>query len=167
MLTKLNTGMSEESVNGLRSTKAAVQEYGHASKVPITLEMMKLVQNSYRLYSQHLREEQEKKKHEERKRNKLRHTKENLVKWNKKKKGYMRLDQLTSEHGAAKEAMQRSIIYIEEGGEKIKNALKVQDMMEVEAGNKLVEFGKEKQNRGYKQDVRYHGWKEWSKKGAV
>ena len=45
-----------------RSTEAAVQEYGHASKVSITLEMVKLVQNSFRLYSQHLREEQEKKK---------------------------------------------------------------------------------------------------------
>ena len=30
-------------MNGLRSTKAAVQEYGHASKVPITLEMVKVV----------------------------------------------------------------------------------------------------------------------------
>ena len=62
MLTKLNTGMSKESVNGLRSTKAAFQENGHASKIPLTLEMVKLVQNSYRLYSQHLMEEQEKKK---------------------------------------------------------------------------------------------------------
>ena len=53
-----------------------------------------------------------------------------------------RLDQLTSEHVAAKEAMQQAIRYIEEGHEKIKNALKVQDMMEVEAGYKLVEFGK-------------------------
>ena len=33
MLTKMNTRMSEETINGLRSTKAAVQEYGHASKV--------------------------------------------------------------------------------------------------------------------------------------
>ena len=53
--------------------------------------------------------------------------------------------------------MQRTIRYVEEGGEKIKNALKVQDMMEVEAGYKLGEIGKEKQTRGYKQDVRYHG----------
>ena len=57
MLTKMNTRMSEETINGLRSTKAAVQEYGHASKVPITLEMVKAVQNSYKLYSQHIREE--------------------------------------------------------------------------------------------------------------
>ena len=46
-----------ETINGLRSTKAAVQEYGHANKVPITLEMVKAVQNSYKLYSQHIREE--------------------------------------------------------------------------------------------------------------
>ena len=56
-----------------------------------------------------------------------------------------RLVQLTSGHGAAKEAMQRAIGYVEEDGEKIKNALKVADMMEVKAGYKLVEFGKEKQ----------------------
>ena len=46
-------------INGLRSTKAAVQEYGHASKVQITLEIVKAVQNSYKLYSQHIREEQQ------------------------------------------------------------------------------------------------------------
>ena len=47
--------------------------------------------------------------------------------------------------------------YVEEGSDKIKNAIKVQDMMEVEVGYKLVEFGKEETNRGYKQDVTYHG----------
>ena len=41
--------------------------------------------------------------------------------------------------------MQRAIGYMEEGGAKIKNALAKQDMMEVEAGNELVEFGKDKQ----------------------
>ena len=34
---------------------------------------------------------------------------------------------------------------MEEGGAKIKNALARQDMMEVEAGYKLVEFGKDNQ----------------------
>ena len=57
MLIKMNTKLSEETNNGLRSTKAAIQEYGHASKVPITLEMVKAVQNLYNLYSQHIREE--------------------------------------------------------------------------------------------------------------
>ena len=147
MLTKkLNIGKSEGSVNGLRSTKAAVQEYGHASKVPLTLEMVKLVQNSYRLYSQHLREEQEKKKHKDREKEQAETHKRKLNKMNQEEKRlHDRLDQLRSEHGAAKEAMQRAIRCVKEGGEKIKNALKVQDMMEVEAGYKLVEFGKEKQ----------------------
>ena len=42
--------------------------------------------------------------------------------------------------------MQRVKGYVEEGGAKIKNALAKQDMMEVEAGYKLVEFGKDKQS---------------------
>ena len=41
--------------------------------------------------------------------------------------------------------MQGVIRYVEEGGEKIKNALKVQDMVEVEAVYKLVKFCKGKQ----------------------
>ena len=41
--------------------------------------------------------------------------------------------------------MQRAVGYVEVGGAKIKNALAKQDMMEVEAGYKLVEFGKDKQ----------------------
>ena len=75
MLTKMNTKMSEETINGLRSTKAAAQEYGHASKVPITLEMVKAVQNSYNLYSQHIREEQQRKKTKEKEKNRLKLTK--------------------------------------------------------------------------------------------
>ena len=65
MLIKMNIRMNEETINGLRSTKAAAQEYGHASKVPITLEIVKVVQNSYTLYSQHIREEQQRKKTKE------------------------------------------------------------------------------------------------------
>ena len=108
--------------------------------------MVKLVQNSYRLYSQHLREEQEKKKHKEREKEQAEAHKRKLSEMKQEEKRlHDRLDQLTSEHGAAKEAMQRAIRYVKEGGEKIKNALKVQDMMEVEAGYKSVEFGKEKQ----------------------
>ena len=130
MLTRLNTGMSEKkNVDGLRSVKAAVQEYGHASKVPISLEMVKLVQNSYRLYSLHLREEQEKKKHKEREKEQAKAHKRELSEMKQEKRLHDRLDQLTSEHGAAKEAMQRAIRYAEKGGEKIKNSLKVQDMM--------------------------------------
>ena len=35
--------------------------------------------------------------------------------------------------------------YIEEGGQKINNGLKANDMMEVQAGNELIEFGRQQQ----------------------
>ena len=35
--------------------------------------------------------------------------------------------------------------YVEEGGQKINNGLKANDMMEVQAGNKLIEFGRQQQ----------------------
>ena len=62
MLIKMNTRMNGETINGMRSTKAAVQEYSHTSKVPITLEMIRAAQNSSKLYSQHTREEQQQRK---------------------------------------------------------------------------------------------------------
>ena len=147
MLTKMNTKMSEETINGLRSTKAAVQEYGHASKVPITLEMVKAVQNSYNLYSQHIREEKEQAEAHKRTLDEMKQEEKRL---------HGKLEQLTSEHTAVEETMQRAIGYVEEGGAKIKNPLAKQDMMEVEAGYKLVEFGKDKQS-GYKQHIKNHG----------
>ena len=138
--------MSEETINGLRSTKAAVQEYGHASKVPITLEMVKVVQNSYKLYSQHIREQQGKKTKEKEKEQAEAHKRTLDEMKQEEKRLHEKLEQLTSEHTAVEEAMQRAIGYVEEGGAKIKNALVKQDMMEVEAGYKLVEFGKDKQS---------------------
>ena len=45
----------------------------------------------------------------------------------------------------AKEAMDRAMGYIDEGRQKINEGLKVNDMMKVEAGQKLIEFGREKQ----------------------
>ena len=61
------------------------------------------------------------------------------------KRLHEKLEQLTSEHTAVEEAMQRAKGYVEEGGEKIKNALAKQDVMEFESGYKLVEFGKNSQ----------------------
>ena len=74
----MNTRMSEETINGLRSTKAAVWEYGHASKGPITLEMVKAVQNSHKLYSQHIREQQQRKKTKEKEKEQAEAHKETL-----------------------------------------------------------------------------------------
>ena len=107
MLTKMNTRMCEETINCLRSTKAAVQEYGHASKVPITLEMVKAVQNSYKLYSQHIREEQQRKKTKEKEKEQADTHKRILDEMKQEEKRLNeKLEQLTSEHTAVEEAMQ-------------------------------------------------------------
>ena len=117
MLTKMNTKMSEETINSLRSTKAAVQEYGHASKVPITLEMVKAVQNSYNLYSQHIREEQQRTKTKEKEKEQAEAHKKTLDGMKQEEKRlHEKLEQLTSEHTAVEEAMLRAIGYVEEGG---------------------------------------------------
>ena len=147
MLTKMNTRMSEETINGLRSTKVAVQEYGHASKVPITLEMVKTVQNSYKLYSQHIREKLQWKRTKEKEKEQAEAHKRTLDEMKQEKKLHEKLEQLTSEHTAVEEALQRAIGYVEEGGTKIKNALAKQDMMgRLSRIHKLVEFCKDKQS---------------------
>ena len=53
--------------------------------------------------------------------------------------------------------MQRAIGYVEDCGAKIKNTLAKQDMMEVEAGYKLVEFGKDKQSEATSKISRIMG----------
>ena len=105
--------------------------------------MVKAVQNSYNLYSQHIREEQQQKKTKEKEKEAHKRTLDEMKQ--EEKRLHEKLEQLTSEHTAVEEAMQRAIGYVEEGGAKIKNALAKQDMMQVEAGYKLVEFGKDKQ----------------------
>ena len=80
MLTEMNTKMSEETINGLRSTKAAVQEYGHASKGPITLEMVKAVQNSYNLYLNISEKNNRRRKPKRKKKNRLKLTRGHWMK---------------------------------------------------------------------------------------
>ena len=41
--------------------------------------------------------------------------------------------------------MDRAMSYIDQGGQKINKGLKINDMMEVEPGQKLIEFGSGKQ----------------------
>ena len=142
MLTKMNTRMSEETINGLRSTKATVQESGHTSKVPITLDMVKssteFIQNVFSTYQKRTIEEENQR---ERKRTGWRTLDEMRQ---EEKRLHKKLEQLTSEHTAVEEAMQRTMGYVEEGGAMIKNVFAKQVMMELEAGYKLVEIGKVK-----------------------
>ena len=111
--------------------------------------MVKAVQNSYKLYSQHIREEQQRKKTKEKEKEQAEAHKRTLDEMKQEKRLHEKLEQLTSEHTVVEEAIQRAIGYVEEGGAKIKNALAKQDMMEVEAGYKVVEFGKDKQSESW------------------
>ena len=51
--------------------------------------------------------------------------------------------------------MDRGMSYIEEGQEKISHGVNVKDMMEIEAGNKFIEFGRQKQAMLVRDSVTY------------
>ena len=54
MLTKQNVALNEETIIGLRASKAAVEECGGVIKVPITKDLLKAATNSHRIYTEHL-----------------------------------------------------------------------------------------------------------------
>ena len=55
-----------------------------------------------------------------------------------------KLQKLKMEEREADDAMGKAISYIDEGGKKIYDGLKADNMRELEAGNKLIEFGRQK-----------------------
>ena len=65
MLTTQNIGLKGEIITGLRAIKAAVTEYGDEHNVPISLDMVKVADKSYRLYKEQLKQEQLKKQKKE------------------------------------------------------------------------------------------------------
>ena len=69
----------------------------------------------------------------------------------KRKALHDELEQLKTEQTAAQKAMEKAMSYVEEGEQKINNGLKVNDMMEVQAGNKLIEFGRQQQSEANKK----------------
>ena len=54
---KQNISLSEDTIIGLRAIKADVDECGSMNKVPITLDLLKVVNNSHRIYMEHLRQQ--------------------------------------------------------------------------------------------------------------
>ena len=76
------------------------------------------------MYSQDIREEQQKNKIKEEEKEQFEAHKKTLDEMKQEEKRlHEKLKQLTSQHTAVEEAMQRTIGYVEEGGAKIKNAL--------------------------------------------
>ena len=63
----------------------------------------------------------------------------------KEKNWHEKLQKLRTEEQDAKEAVDRAMSYIDQGGQKINKGLKINDMMEVKAGQKLIEFRSGKQ----------------------
>ena len=144
MLTKQNVALNEETIIGLRASKATVEECGGVNKVPITKDLLKAATNSHRMYTEHLREGDAKKRQKEAERSKQQAYKRKLDEIRIEEKSlHDNLEQLKTEQTAAQKAMEKAMSYVEEGGQKINNGLlKVNDMMEVQAGNKLIEFGR-------------------------
>ena len=62
MLTKQNVALNEETIIGLRASKAAIEQCGGVNKVPITKDLLKAATNSHRMYTEHLREKDAKKR---------------------------------------------------------------------------------------------------------
>jgi flagellar biosynthesis component FlhA len=56
-----------------------------------------------------------------------------------------KLDKLSDQEKKAQDAMDKAMSYVEQGEQRISKAAKKGDMMEVEAGNGLIEFGRKKQ----------------------
>ena len=60
-----------------------------------------------------------------------------------------KLQKLKMEEREVQGAMGKAMSYIDEGGKKMHDGLKAGNMMEVEAGNKLIEFGRQKQSEAW------------------
>ena len=152
VVTKQNVSMKREALTGLRRVKAAEQDYGGVDKVPITLDTVRVAENSYRMYNEHLKEEQAKKRQTEMEKQKCEAQKRKFEEIKAEEKNLHEiLKQLKEEDRKAKEAMDRAMGYIDEGGKKISDGLKSHNMMEVEVGQKLIEFGRE--TNGSKEEI--------------
>ena len=125
MLTKQNMALNEETIIRLRDSKAAVEECGGVNKVPITKDLLKVATNSHRLYTEHLREENAKKRQKEAEKSKQEAYKRKLDEIRTEGKSlHEKLEQLKIEQTAAQKGMEKAMSYVEEGGQKINNRLK-------------------------------------------
>ena len=128
--------MKDETIIGLRATKAAVPDYGGVQNVPITLDMIKDVKMSHHLYTEDWRQEAAKKSTKEAEKAKVETQKKKKL---KKRKAVERaldekLQKLKMEEREVHDAMGKALSYIDEGEKKIHDGIKAGNIMEVEAG---------------------------------
>ena len=127
--------------------------------IPITLDMTKVVKKSHHLYIEQLRQEaaKNKEKHKGRRKGKSRSSKGKI--WRKGSwRQSSRWEVSEAENGREREAhyvMGKAMSYIDEGGKEMHDGLKAGNMMEIEAGSKLIEFGRQKQSeaQGRLEDI--------------
>ena len=68
VVTKQNTKMMGSTITGLRAVKTAVQDFEGVDKVPVTKEMVKIIQQAHALYQEELRKEKEDEKQKQKRR---------------------------------------------------------------------------------------------------
>ena len=124
-----------------------MQDYCGEQNVPITLAMIKVFKKSHHLYIENLRQEAAKKSTKEAEKAKAETQKRKF----KEKKAEERtlvekLQNLKMEEREAHDAKGKAMSCIDEGGKKIHEGLKAGNMMEVEVGNKLIEFVRQRQS---------------------
>lgn len=130
----------------MRQVKAAVQEFGGVEKVPITKEMVKSVQHAHASYVQEQKKEKEEDMQMKRKKEAAEERKRKAEEAKLQQKTISnKLDKLNADEKKAQEDMDKAMAYIEQGGQRISEGVKQSDMMEVEAGNGLIDFGRKKQ----------------------
>ena len=74
---------------GIRATKDAMQEYGGMKNVPITLDIVKIAENSYLMYNKHLRQENLRKDRKKQNEWNMKPTEGIRMKWKLKWKPYI------------------------------------------------------------------------------
>ena len=108
--------------------------------------MIKVVKKSHHLCTEHWRQEAAKKSTKDTEKAKAESQKRKFKETKTEERALdEKLQKLKIEEREAHDAMGKTVFCIDEGGKKIHDGLKAGNMMEVEAGNKLIEFGRQKQ----------------------
>ncbi|CAF3447146.1 unnamed protein product, partial [Rotaria socialis] len=139
IVTENRTLLSLSSINGLRSTWDAIKFYGVGSphRVPIKIDMIRAVQKSKSVYNQEQlslksladREKEQSEKHQR--------TNEEM------KKLIDRENQLLSKQKGLHDKQKKAQLLVDEGRQRLDNALKKADIIDAQAANALIGAGDE------------------------
>ena len=146
---------------GLRAIKAAVEEYGGVNEVPTLLDFLKVSYNSCRMCVKHLRQENVKKIQKEAKESKQEARKRKCDEIRAEEKSLH--EKTTATKGctnSSTEGYRESYQLCGRRKTENKQWTCIKDMMEVQAGNKLIEIGRQQQSEGNKKQSEISGERE-------